>query len=233
MPSFLVLLLSLAPALLLSVWFIWRQRDLIRTVVVKLMPVKQRVSPQSFHIQTRLSTIAGIALTIALTALLNWGFIRAYQLIKRPASGRTAPVETFSTAPAPLPPALTAPKDTATSPPRPRVPAAEAPLPADDRSDKGRRRPRPRSYDRRDYQIPHYLQLGAFYEADYALDLRARHARRLDLPIQIIRVPGDPAPYKVLAGPFRSRREAKQYGARQRLRGFPRPVNSLPANWDD
>lgn len=202
-------------ALSIGFWIASRLRGVLRAIVIRAMPVRYRMSEQYFNIQTRISMIAAVAVGLGIASLAYWGIGKAGAAIKGPVISRSTTVEIEPIpSPPPTPPPLkleAAPADTqATESPIPetyeepepvRISAPPAaPLPAN-------------SY---------YLQLHAFLSEARAWERKAYWAGRLPQSIRVGVLPGDGVPYKVLAGPFSTRRQAISFREKNKLAGFPR-----------
>lgn len=76
-------LIPLALAFTTSFFAVRKLRNTLRAIVIWCIPVRLRISEQSFHLQTRYTTIASILLVILLTAGLYYGLYRAGQHLSR------------------------------------------------------------------------------------------------------------------------------------------------------
>lgn len=218
-PYWLIIRASLA--LFAGFWIASRLRGILRAIVVRSMPVRYRMSEESFNIQTRISAFLAIAIGLGIATLAYWGLSKAGQALKGPVVSRstTVEIEPAPEAPAPPPPPVKlekAPADTLPAPealpqtyeePRPaRLPARAAP-------------PAPGA--------AYYLQLHAFVSEARAWKQQAYWAARLPRRIHVGVQPGGAVPYKVLAGPFGSRKQAIDFREKNKLIGFPRPLEQI------
>ncbi len=199
-------------------WLTRKMRGLIRGVVVRLMPVRYRVSEQSFDHQTRLSTMLAYLVALGIAVAVHLALGKASRALNMPwvkkeeqTMVRSTPLEQ----PAPTPPPVYEPAPPPAVPTEyaaPEPPAAqEAPA-------------RPTAYHGDE---SFYLQLYAFQSEARAWQQQQYWQGRLSLPVQVGIAPGEGIPYKVVVGPFSSRADARRYGRSQRLEGFPRPHHGI------
>ncbi|NRB54279.1 MAG: SPOR domain-containing protein [Saprospiraceae bacterium] len=202
--------------LLAGFWVARKARGPIRNIILSMMTPQQRMSDSSFHIQTRLGTILGFILALAIAAGLNWAVNEIRQWIEGPQKSQST---IFNTKPTTTP-ETTSPPPTplSVSPiPSPFSPSEELPKTTIKMPNKSPSHPPPSSYDTPTL----YLQVDAFQNQDLAVRLQARLQQSLDRSIWLAlgRNP-DHAPFKVLIGPFNNRLEALTYKQESHLDAF-------------
>lgn len=73
------LMIRLLIGLTLSFLLVRKMRGFIRAMIVQCMPMKQRISPKSYTLQTRLTTLISIVLIALLSMLFNQFFLQLAQ----------------------------------------------------------------------------------------------------------------------------------------------------------
>lgn len=216
--SLSLLLIRVLPALLLSFWLVWKLRDFIRTLIVKLMPIRYRISEKSFDLQTRYSLLLSFLLVVGGTLLLSWAIGKAIPYLQLPVAEQTEQQKVFSL-PEPRPELIQETRSRAPDTFQ-QVKEEQQVIPMTAPSTISE----PELYE----TIPaFYLQLGAFRESRRAWRLRTWLEDRLPVPVWVGTSDGDTAPYKVLAGPFEKRAEVIRFRLQNQLDGFPRPAQSV------
>lgn len=215
---------------LMAAFFLVRQfKSTIRGFVMWCIPVRLRISEQSYELQTRYATLLSFLLTFLFAGLFYYGLYRGQKAL-----GWTidSPVKTYSVLP-PLPtkpipspaPILPAPVAEIPSPPksasevavfRPATPPPSK-LPVSQKPSRPKTtlqpaRPQPLSEQ-------FYVQIAAFTYLDNATDRQTKWQRKTTKLVWIAVAP-EPTPYKLLIGPFATKRLAKKYYKQQRAVGF-------------
>lgn len=207
-------------SLSLGFWIASRMRGILRTIVIRSMPVRYRMSEEYFNTQTRISMALAVVVGLSIASLTYWGLSKAGSAIKGPVVSRSTTVEIE---PLPSPPPTPAPlkverapadtmPETEFIPETYEEPQPVRILPNISRAQRGHR---------------HYLQLHAFISEARAWDQKEYWSTRLPEPIHVGILPGDEVPYKVLAGPFGSRGQAVTFRDKNKLAGFPRPLDRI------
>lgn len=219
-------------ALFLGFWIASRLQGLLRAMVIRMMPVRYRMSEEYFNIQTRISMAVAVAIGLGIAALTYWGIGKAGSAITGPIVSRSSTVEIEPTPAPPLaapswePEESPAPSDTLpTREDTPQVSPASSSEPA-----------LPETYEEpKPVRIssppppanPYYLQLYAFVSETRAWQQKAHWASRLPRSIHVGIDPGGAVPYKVLAGPFNSRQQAIEFRKKHKLASFPRQLGQI------
>ncbi|NBC08744.1 MAG: hypothetical protein GVY26_16260 [Bacteroidetes bacterium] len=214
-----VFLARILGSLLAAYLLVRRLRAPIRSLIVRAMPLKVRMSEKAFALQARLSNIAGLTIWLLFAALLFWGSGQLQSLWDSPDNEKMEIMPSPPSKPvhkkAPEAPAEEKEPVTTTENNQPPPPRAEDP-------------PKPATTPAyAPVAKPHFLQLGAYRSLQHARRSQARYAAKLQQAVWIAHAPGAGTPYKVLAGPFSSRYEAVQYQKNYALRGFPRPLEEM------
>lgn len=217
-PYFLIVRLLLG--LGAGIWLARKARSLIRRLAIGLMPMRYRVSEQSFLLQTRLSTALGFLVAIGLMLAIVLGLGKAEN------AARQHPwIKKEETTYASSGPAEQSMQILATETP---APEAEQ-RPAESRAPEVAPAPPPESERPAAYELAggHYVQIFAFQQEDRAWVQQRYWETRLNQPVWVAIAPGDAVPYKVLIGPFRHRQDARSFLRSQKLPGFPREDKGL------
>lgn len=210
-PFFLIVRLLLGLAA--GIWLARKMRGFLRWLVVHLMPVRYRVSEQSFNMQTRISASLAYLLALGVAALVYTGLGKAWDKASMPRVAKTETAEASSSSLEPtLPstysaPVYNAPEEAA--PPQENLPAPPA---------------RPDVYEE---SGRYFVQLYAFREEARAWAQKQYWQGRLSQRVWVGVAAGEPVPYKVLAGPFHGRQEARRYLRSNGLAGFPREQKDI------
>lgn len=222
--SYSILIRVVLP-LLLGYWIARRTRHLIMSLVLRLMPLKVRLSQKAFAMQTRITMIVGVGIIAANILAFNYAYVNLAPLTEEAAGN--AEQELVPVPSSAQPPSR--PKQPVIEP----APEPEAPAPEPREAEQAAVAvPQPQPYYRPQLppspiETPVYLQLSAFrnYESAWAMQQRAApHYRR---PVWVGQHTYDAVPYKVLIGPFRSRRAAIEFKKAQRLKAFPRTLDDI------
>lgn len=226
-PFFLIVRLLLG--LIAGIWLARKMRGFLRWLVVHLMPVRYRVSEQSFNMQTRISASLAYLLALGVAALVYTGLGKAWDKASMPRVAKTETAEASSSSLEPtLPstysaPVYNAPEEAA--PPQENLPApAPAPPPATMRAPEPPPPARPDVYEE---SGRYFVQLYAFREEARAWAQKQYWQGRLSQRVWVGVAAGEPVPYKVLAGPFHGRQEARRYLRSNGLAGFPREQKDI------
>ena len=221
-PFFLIIRLLLGFAA--GFWLARKMRGSLRWMVVRLMPVRYRVSEQSFNMQARFSAALAYLLALGVALFIYIGLGKAGEKLNLPriAVEETTEISPDSPEPA-LPQKYAAPVGSPPEEPaRPedslRV-AAAVPPPAP-----GPPPVYPASYDESGQC---FAQLYAFQEEARAWAQKQRWESRLPHKVWVGVAVGESIPYKVLVGPFSHRQEARRFLRSQGLHGFPREQKDI------
>lgn len=198
-------------ALAVSFYVIYRCRPLIRNIALRLIPMRHRISQDSFRLQTRYAILLSFAIGGLLAVVGNWSLLQASKKMGWiPPSTPLPVVSTPLPVARPLPSVpVVPPKDSIDVPIAPSIPPITPP-----------------TYEALPSSNDYYLQVGSFENEATAVQLRDRLATRLLTEVQVLTF-RDTAPftYKVVIGTFASRADALRYQDRHRLQGFPRRIN--------
>lgn len=221
-PFFLIARLLLG--LVAGIWLARKLRGFLRWLVLRLMPLRYRVSERSFNIQSRASAVLAYALALGIALSVYAGLGKAREKIALPwvAREETTEISSHSLEP-PLPPAYSAP---AYSPPE------KAPPPQDSMPPAGIIAPPPpepppaypSAYEERGR---HFVQLYAFRDEARAWAQKQYWQGRLSRQVWVGVAPGEAAPFKVLVGPFAQLQDARRFLRSERLDGFPREQRDI------
>ncbi len=207
-------------ALFIGFWIASRLRGILRAIVVRSMPVRYRMSEEYFNIQTRISVILAVVIGLSIATLTYWGLSKASQAITGPVISRSSSVEIE---PAPSPLSFPAPFEEE-EPQLDTLPYAET-LPENYEEPEPSRIPDPSPPP--SFEDPYYLQLHAFVSDTRAWNQKAHWAKRLPRKVHVGIHSGAAVPYKVLAGPFGSRKQAISFREKNKLIGFPRQLGQI------
>ena len=191
------------------------------------MPVRYRVSEQSFNMQARISTALAYLLALGVALSIFIGLGKAGDKIGLPWISKE---EITEISPSGLEPTLPSPySSSGYSPPEEVAPPEDSllavvavpppPKPAPER---------PASYPTAYSETGRFfVQLYAFQEEPRAWAQKQRWESRLSRRVWVGIAAGELAPYKVLVGPFGQWQEARQYLRSKRLNGFPREQKDI------
>lgn len=252
----LLWLLRIIGGLLIGFLIARKFRDFIRSIVIMCIPLKHRISEQSFQIQTRITTLVSILLALGIAIGLNYGLNKAMNRmgiskmtqvssatlspslpLSKPANAATTKAPN-ATPPMILPNAPTPPKQPAlptSNPSRPQSPPASPTRnnPNTLKNPVPYGVPTPPVYRPaatptfKEYQLTYYVQLYAFRDFTKAKQQQVRWQQHQQIPVLVGFTEGTHAPYKVIIGPFRNRPAAAYFIKANRLRGFPKPAHQV------
>lgn len=208
-----LLILRIAACLGGGFWLARQLRGVIPAIVLRLMPAKHRFSENAFRIQTRISTIVAVVVTLGGAALLHQGINWVAAQVRTQTRTQISPQPPKTPVPMAIPQEVA--EDYEWPPARPEryedpTPSPTAPAPA------------PKTGD-------WCLQLHALTDEDNARQQQARLSRALSRPVQLSYLQGDIGPYKLYIAGFGSRDEALRFAKKHGLSGFPRPAHQLHA----
>jgi cell division septation protein DedD len=219
MQSFHYVMIAQAAVALFGAFYLTRRmRSFIRAAVVRLMPLKQRISDESFHLQTRFSALVAYLIGLLLTGFFYWGINRLVDSILPGAITQQTitSIDPRPSGPAPILPPPIVVEDPQAVAQRPDISESEtAPIREYDM-------PAPATSNRHFAEVSgtYYIQLYAFISADRALTQQAIYGDRLAYPVSVKKVNGTHGPYKVIVGPFSDRQTAVQLLRREGLEGM-------------
>lgn len=206
-------------ALLTGFWIARRFRVNIRGLVVRLMPLKYRMSERSFHIQSRISTALAFILALSIGFILNEGLSELMTLAPSRWHSKTD-------------------KAIIVAIPEPEKPEnidlqIESKPEGNTRSIEERKEPKEqqpieaiKSYDHSSRNSTnYYLQLSAFGNQEYAWSYFDEIKQHFPGHIYLGKTLDRICPYKILLGPFASRQETINFKVKYQLNGFPRRMN--------
>ena len=208
--------LRLLPGPIIGLWIAWKVKNHIRPLVVRLMPVRQRISEKSFDIQTRVSTMTAFSLALCIAFLVNWGIFEASLALglitqnqkEMPQQETSRTIPRTTTIPKPLNTANPEKDSLVESTPE-AAPKSIAPTLADT------------------LQRLFFIQLFSFQEEDRALTQQNIWKAKLKVTIWTAKSRGNDLTYKVLAGPFNTREAAEVARQQQHIPGYTRSVREL------
>ena len=229
-PFFLIIRLLIG--LSAGFWLAHKMRGFFRWLVLRLMPIRYRISEQAFNMQARISTALAYLLALSVAFFLYAGLGKAGAYVGLPWISKEESTEIHSSSLEPtLPSAYSEPvyslpeepvlradslPPSTTAPPLPLEPG-----PATSPS-------RPPGYPRVYMNSSRYfVQLYAFRNEERAWAQKQYWDGRLSQRVWVGVAAGEPVPYKVLVGPFSQWQEARQYLRSQRLDGFPREQKDI------
>lgn len=213
-----LLILRIAACLAGGFWLARQLRGMIPAIVLRLMPSKHRFSENAFRIQTRISTVVAVVVTLGGAALINEGIEWVASQV------RTQTRTSIRPEPRPHTPMGIAPPPTEYEYPQPETRNYPNQLPAEtkDYPDPPRRAEAPpQSAGTWCYQ------LYALDNESNAREQQAALSRKLPRPVQLSYLQGDTGPYKLYIAGFADRSEALRFGKKHGLTGFPRPAHQL------
>ena len=202
-----VIVAQVLVALVIAFYLTRKIRGFIRATVVRLMPLKHRISDESFNMQTRISTVAAYLIGLLLTGLIYWGIDEIAHKMAPTSIVQQETTVAFPVLPSPPPvnDSISGSKpliERKTSPPL-RNPAQiyEHSQHRQEQTTRG----------------TYYVQLYAFNDVDRALVQQTHYGQSLNRVVDIIKVSGTLGPYKVIIGPFQTRDAAKAYIRQENL----------------
>lgn len=224
---FLLPLLSLMAAFFLVRKF----RSTIRGFVIWCIPVHLRISEQSYQLQTRYATLASFLLTFLFAALFYYGL---YQGQKALGLEIGTPLKTYSVL-TPLPkkplpvvlPKKEVPKVSPSVVPVSAIPKVgeTASLPVQITTPSVAPKPispsTAVSVTPKPLAAQYFVQVAAYTYLDNAMKRQVKWQHRTTQQVWIA-VAQEPTPYKLVVGPFATKRMAQQYRKQQRASSFVR-----------
>ncbi len=241
----LIWLLRIIIGLIIGLLAARKMRELIRSIVIRCIPLKHRISERSFQLQTRATTVVAILVAIGIAIGLNYGLSKA---LEKTDISKSTLITSPSVMPQPAlkkkeadkgdPPSITTPE--------PAIKFQEQPISdyewfnnkeatsvtktnkkiAYPMTKKGYAAPALQRLPSV-YQIPHYAQIYAFDSFQRAKRQQVLWTQQHSLPIWVGYAEGSQAPYKVLVGPFENRAEATWFLKVNSIEGFPKPAHQL------
>lgn len=238
----IILAIRIAFGLTVGVYLANRWKEIFRGLVIRCMPIKHRISEQSYILQTRITSIVGIVFAILVAVLINMAFGIGWQKM-----GWQTRLQQQSVTPKliPIPPSPVVPnlplkevikyKKETTVEEKPM--AIQSPIqkkyfpntvhqPLATPAREVVYIPRPTTY----YQpvaLPVYLQIYAFTTFPKAQQQKARWIGQTPFPVKVGYIEYDFTPYKVVIGPFPSRQAAKHFKNQITIPAFIRPIEGL------
>lgn len=204
-------------SLILAFYLTRKFRDFIRATVVRFMPVRHRISDESFNMQTRISTIVAFGLGLLLTGLFYRGLQEIVEAAWPGAISREETTQVY------VEPAI----------PQRMVPEPADDIPAEDVQPKtslpeANTEPVPSDYEVQQPIVPtrrvvvpesgpYYLQLYAFNNVDRALAQEAIYRDQLPYPVEVRKISRTIGPYKVVVGPIATRQELRELRRKLRM----------------
>lgn len=216
--STLFLITQILLALATGAYAAFRLQDVIRSLVVRSMPVEKRISDESFDIQTRKSTIIAFILFFFVAGLVYWGISLGEDAIW-PKVQQHEEQSFFS-------PSHLIPKKEGNKIEKPidKPLLEKAPIVLDTVSSTVIKQT-PKAYEQPQPMGPYYLQLGAYNSAKAALDEACQFQISLQESVQVVVIPHTKGPNKVLIGAFSSRKAVNHYRQGKNLVGFARKMD--------
>ncbi len=221
-------------------WVGYRLKNPIRSFVVSLLPVATRISPKSYLIQTRASAVVVFVLIVGIATLVNLGMIRAAQATGIQTTTTFFPARSNAKKAKKKPTALVRSLPEPAADPAPSfydnpfqkqnekasVRRKEKPIlrndtPVDRPAKPRRQRPLPPP------AVPHYAQVCALDQLERAKAQQTSCQNNCRQNVVIGFADRAPLPYKVLIGPFESRRAANKFLKRKGWKGYPRTGEGL------
>lgn len=183
-------------------------------MVLRSLPMRYRMSEHYFNLQGRINTLVSFGLVLLLSAGGMWGTGR---LLVRPSKVTQQEVVSVSLPkPKTAPPSQNKQEEVSEAPIlSPSTPVADPPKKPSSTS-KG---PKPGTY---------YLQIGAYTEEARAWRQRHWFNQRYTTSVYVAISPIERSgKYKVLVGPFPTRKKALEYGQTHHLEGWPKRLEGL------
>lgn len=208
----------------------YRIRKPIRAVIVQMMPVKQRVSDDFFHIQTRIGLVVGVIVALIIAFITYMGLevverqfsekkVEQGGFVKPSVYEETEPVAVPKT----MPPNESDEQDLDAKEDLP----PENPSEAEEKEESPAVQNNPERTSSRSETGRWYLQINAFDVYDNAVRQYETLRRELDRTVWLVVAPGERGLYKVLIGPFPDRAALRRYRSRHQLQGWPRHREGL------
>jgi len=238
----ILLAIRIAFGLTVGVYLANRWKEIFRGLVIRCMPIKHRISEQSYILQTRITSIVGIVFAILVAIIINVGLVIGWQKMgwQNNLNHQSAVPKLIPIPPSPVVPNL--PKKTPLMPVQ-ETKSEEKPIatpivkaketrptiiyqPIELAPKQVRYVPNPAVY----YQpvaLPVYLQIYAFTTYPKAQQQRARWIGQTPFPVKVGYIEYDFTPYKVMIGPFPSRQAANHFKNQITIPAFIRSTNGI------
>lgn len=211
-----------------GIWLARKMQGFFRWLVMRLMPLRYRISEQAFYTQARIGAALAYLLALSVALLTYAGLGKAANRLGLPWVTKEEVTEVRSLS---LEPTLPPSYSTAVlSPPEQAAPwkdsfPASAVAPPQPGAPEPERTPfYPTAYRRNGR---YYAQLYAFREEARAWAQKEHWQARLSEPVWVGVAAGEAVPYKVLVGPFGQRQEARRFLRGKGLNGFPREQGNI------
>lgn len=201
---YVLLIVRLTIGLFIGIYLTWKLKHILRTMVVRMIPHKHRFGDQSFNIQARWNTITAFIFIVAIACLVNYGISLTQRHLFGPQKTKTkstkSDVDQFSFAPKQQWTEQILDQDT--------LPQEEVDTYIS---------------DTKPIQKPdqYYLQVQAFWSISLAEESYTRYRRRFGDQVHLGESLTSQVPFKVLLGPFESRKACTRFRLAKRLKGFP------------
>lgn len=222
-PFFLIIRLLLGFAA--GFWLARKVRGSLRWLVVRLMPVRYRVSEQSFNMQARFSAALAYLLALGVALFIYIGLGKARDKLAPP---RVTIEEVTEISPSSMGPTLETSSGTPVYSSTSEAPPRRDSLPAvalePQRPAPGPPPAYPSSYEENGR---YFVQIFAFKEEARAWAQKQYWESRLSRRVWVGVATGEAVPYKVLVGPFGQRQDARRYLRSEGLAGFPREQEDI------
>lgn len=193
-----------------------------RVLITRFMPLNQRMASNFFPRLSRISTIVGlfITLAVAIPAYIGIGKTSHWfqvtekeSILATPNTMKQSTQEEINTSSTPLP-VTQIPTDYESPEPRPN------PKTTNPRSNLTSKESAPPARVTDIY----YLQVNAFHQLNKAIQQKTRRQKQTSIAVHIAFLEKDLPPYKVVIGPFPSMEAARKFRKRKKLNGFPRSI---------
>lgn len=234
-----ILLLRWAIGFVFGTWLIHKTRHTWKKIVLGLTPMRYRISEKSYQVVKRIYLLVKVLLIIFVATVVSKGL---YQLttalevegiskvqtvipsipkidfpVKTPIPTEYSPVPTAEVI---APPAIRV--DTVFIPAPSQKSDIQALAPTNFKSTYNTRR-----LESEAPSVPYFVQLYAFSQLDKAVRARQKWSHQLAMPCWLGLVERDASPYKLLVGPFVSKRIARRFLLERGIKGFPRKGDAV------
>ena len=206
-------------ALFIGFWLARRFRVHIRSLVVRLLPLKYRMSERSFYIQTKISTTLGFIIALGVGFIVNEALERGLNMLDIPLLSRTEQAAVIT------PPSQEMQEDE--EPQEQSIPDTYSTTIPVQEQEKPEALPAYKPETPDITPIPsanYYLQLSAFDNLSYAEAYYHEMKQRFPKYAHMSRTYDRVCPYKIVLGPFPNRKASVQFKAKYNLNGFPRKI---------
>jgi hypothetical protein len=209
-------------ALFIGFWLARHFRVHIRSLVVRLMPLKYRMSERSFYLQTKISTTLGFLIALGVGFIVNEAMSRGLNILNKPWFSRNEQAVVITP-----PPVQEVQNNSIAAIEKDSVPNAYAtPISIEEPVE-------PQAFTENEAKIPaisttisdhYYLQLSAYDNPRYAKAYFNKIQRRFPETTHMGKTAEQVCPYKILLGPFPGRKASIQFKVKHQLDGFPRKI---------